>query len=251
VNINRTITIITPRETDPTRTQPLSLSLPEAPALNGISTSAWFPIARLLRPQGRRGELLADPLSDLPGLFDNQHDVVLAAANASVPAPGATPLRIEEHWLPTGKNAGRVVLKLSGCDSISAAEALAGQLLLIPCSQLPALDPGTFFVGDLLGCTIYNVTSDNPAGDPIGTVVDVEFATAPDGRTRLEDAAPLLSVERTGLPARTPPAEPILIPFVLAWIDAIDIAARRITMHLPDGLLEPPDAPASYDDLSS
>jgi 16S rRNA processing protein RimM len=208
--------------------------------LNGISTSAWFPIARLLRPQGRRGELLADPLSDLPGLFDNQHDVVLAARDASTPAPGATTLRIEEHWFPTGKNAGRVVLKLSGCDSISAAEALAGQQLFIARSQLPALDPGTFFVGDLLGCTIYNVSaSDNPTGDPIGTIVDVEFATAPDGRTRLEDAAPLLAVQLTSSP---PPSEPILIPFVLAWIDAIDIAARRITMHLPDGLLETSDA---------
>ncbi len=239
MNIIRTITITTPRETDPTRTQPLSRSLFQRPtALNGISTSAWFPIARLLRPQGRRGELLADPLSDLPGLFDNQHDVVLSAADASAPTPGAAPLRIEEHFFPTGKNAGRVVLKLSGCDSISAAEALAGQQLLIARSQLPALDPGTFFVGDLLGCTIYNVTtSDNPAGDPIGPIVDVEFATAPDGRTRLEDAAPLLSVEL----ASHPNSEPILVPFVLAWIDTIDVAARRITMHLPEGLLTPTD----------
>jgi 16S rRNA processing protein RimM len=213
--------------------------------LNGISTSAWFPIARLLRPQGRRGELLADPLSDLPGLFDPQHDVVLSAADASAPAPGATPLRIEEHFFPTGKNAGRVVLKLSGCDSISSAEALAGQQLLIARSQLPALDPGTFFVGDLLGCTVYNLTSTNSTGDPIGTVIDLEFATAPDGRTRLEDAAPLLSVELTGLAERTPPPEPILIPFVLAWIDSIDIAARRITMHLPDGLLTPTDSTES------
>jgi 16S rRNA processing protein RimM len=210
--------------------------------LHGISTSDWFPIARLLRPQGRRGELLADPLSDLPGLFDLPHDVVLAAADAAAPAPGAPTLRIEEHWLPTGKNAGRIVLKLSGCDTISAAEALAGQQLLIPRSQLPPLDPGTFFVGDLLGCTVYNVTtSDNPAGDPIGTIVDLEFATAPDGRTRLEDAAPLLSVE---LSTRTPPSEPVLIPFVLAWIDSIDIAARRITLHLPTGLLDPSEEPA-------
>ena len=238
MNIIRTITITTPRETDPTRTQPLSRSLFQRPtALNGISTSAWFPIARLLRPQGRRGELLADPLSDLPGLFDNQHDVVLSAADASAPTPGAAPLRIEEHFFPTGKNAGRVVLKLSGCDSISAAEALAGQQLFIARSQLPALDPGTFFVGDLLGCTLYDAASPNT---PAGTVVDVEFATAPDGRTRLEDAAPLLSIELTNQP---PDAEPILVPLVLAWIDTIDIAARRITMHLPEGLLEtPPDA---------
>jgi 16S rRNA processing protein RimM len=209
--------------------------------LNGISTSGWFPIARLLRPQGRRGELLADPLSDLPGLFAPNREVLLASANAVAPAPNTLPLHIEEHFFPTGKNAGRVVLKLSGCDSISAAEALAGQQLFIPTDQLPPLEPGTFFVGDLLGCTLYDSTSPNT---PAGTVVDVEFATGPDGRTRLEEAAPLLSVE---LANQTPGAEPILVPLVLAWIDTIDIAARRIIMHLPEGLLEAPGEPASSD----
>ncbi|MGA7157331.1 MAG: ribosome maturation factor RimM [Acidobacteriaceae bacterium] len=193
--------------------------------MNGISTSGWFPIAQLLRPQGRRGELLAEPLSDLPGLFEPHLDVLLGANGT--PAPNAVPLHIEDHWLPTGKNAGRVVLKLTGSDSISDAEALTGQQLLIATTNLPALDPGTFFVGDLLGCTVY----DGPT--PIGTIVDIEFATAPDGRTRLEDAAPLLSVELT------PNTDPVLIPFVLAWTDAVDIAARRITMHLPDGLIDP------------
>ena len=202
--------------------------------MNGISTSGWFPIARLLRPQGRRGELLADPLSDLPGLFAPNREVLLAPANAAAPAPNTLPLHIEEHFFPTGKNAGRVVLKLSGCDSISAAEALAGQQLFIPTGELPPLDPGTFFVGDLLGCTLYDSASPNT---PAGTVTDVEFATAPDGRTRLEDAAPLLSVEL----ASHPNSEPILVPFVLAWIDTIDVAARRITMHLPEGLLTPTD----------
>lgn len=236
--------------------------------MNGISISGWFPIARLLRPQGRRGELLADPLSDLPDLFAAHRDVVLAAPNTTTPAPGAPTLHIEEHWFPTGKNAGRVVLKLSGCDSISAAEALAGHQLLIAADQLPTLDPGTFFVGDLVGCTLYNAATPTHAAVPVGTVVDVEFATAPDGRTRLEDAAPLLAIELTNpelthpalthaaptdaapTPAGTP--EPILIPFVLAWIDSIDVAARRITMHLPEGLLETsaepgdPSSPQSY-----
>ena len=210
--------------------------------MNGISQSGWVPLARLLRPQGRRGELLADPLSDLPDIFAADRELVLAAPNTSVPAPGASTIRIETHWFPTGKNAGRVVLKLSGCDSISAAEALAGKQLLIPAGDLPTLDPDTFFVGDLVGCTVYN------AATPIGTIVDIEFATAPDGRTRLEDAAPLLAVQLTlptpstaEAPEPLDPPEPVLIPFVRAWLDSVDIPARRVTMHLPEGLLTPPD----------
>jgi 16S rRNA processing protein RimM len=212
--------------------------------LHGISNSGWVPLARLLRPQGRRGELLADPLSDLPDIFTAGRELTLAPLNTATPAPNAPTLRIEEHFFPTGKNAGRVVLKLSGCDSITQAEALAGHHLLLPSNQLPTLDPDTFFVGDLVGCTVYN------ASTPIGTIVDVEFATAPDGRTRLEDAAPLLAVQLTRTtPEATPTAnpvqlpEPTLIPFVRAWLDSVDIPARRITMHLPEGLLSPPDAP--------
>lgn len=196
--------------------------------MSGISKSGWVPLARLLRPQGRRGELLADPLSDLPDIFAAGRELVLAAPNASTPAPNAPTLRIEEHFFPTGKNAGRVVLKLSGCDSISAAEALAGHQLLLPSDQLPTLDPDTFFVGDLVGCTLFN------AALPVGTVVDIEFATGPDGRTRLEDAAPLLAIQLIPSPDPTNPPEPILIPFVRAWLDSVDIPARRITMHLPE-----------------
>jgi 16S rRNA processing protein RimM len=209
---------------------------------NGISKSEWIPLAILLRPQGRRGELLAEPLSDLPDIFAADRDLFLAAPNATAPPPNASPIRIEAHWFPTGKNAGRVVLKLSGCDTISDAEALAGRHLLIASSHLPTLDPDTFFVGDLVGCTVFN------AGQPIGTIVDIEFATAPDGRTRLEDAAPLLAVQLTPTtPLPASPGEPTLIPFVRAWLDEVDISARRITMHLPEGLLNTPNESASDD----
>jgi 16S rRNA processing protein RimM len=206
--------------------------------LNGISKSGWVPLARLLRPQGRRGELLAEPLSNLPDIFAANHDVVLVAPSATSPTPDSPTLHIEEHWFPTGKNAGRIVLKLSGCDSISDAEALAGKQLLIAAGQLPTLDPDTFFVGDLVGCVVYN------ADISIGTIVDVEFATGPDGHTRLEDVAPLLAVELilpTPPPAEIP--EPVLIPFVRAWLESVDIAGRRITMHLPEGLLDSPENP--------
>lgn len=207
--------------------------------MNRLLASEWTPIARLLRPQGRRGELLAEPLSDLPGLFEAHREVLLSAVEAPLPTPGPSIVRIEAHWLPSGKNAGRIVLKLSGCDSISAAETLAGRTLLLATKDLPALDPGAFFVGDLTGCTLFNsaptsAVDTSSAPHAVGTVTGVEFITTPDGRVRLQDAAPLLAV------ATTADSEPILIPFVQAWIDAVDIPAQRIVMRLPDGLLDPP-----------
>jgi 16S rRNA processing protein RimM len=196
--------------------------------LNIPSTSSWVPLATLLRPQGRRGELLSEPLSDLPDIFSTGQQLALVAAGTLSPALDGPSIVIEDHWFPTGKNAGRIVLKLSGCDTISQAEALAGHQLLIPSADLPTLDADTFFVGDLVGCTLFDGTA------AVGTVTDLEFATGPDGRTRLEDAAPLLAVQLTAHEEE----EPVLVPFIRAWLDAVDIPGRRIVMHLPEGLLD-------------
>ncbi len=213
--------------------------------MSALTTSDWIAIATLLRPQGRKGELLAEPLTDLPEVFTPGREIVLAAPGAQ-PAPNAATRTLVTHWLPTGKNAGRIVLELSGCTSISDAESLAGLQVLLPAQQLPTLDADTYFVGDLIGCTLHDSASADPTA-PAGTITDIEFATAPDGRTRLPDAAPLLAIT---LPNAPPDAEPVLVPFVRAWLDSVDIPNRRITMHLPEGLLdtsteaEPPDTEA-------
>ncbi len=199
--------------------------------MSTLATSPWIAIATLLRPQGRRGELLAEPLTDLPEIFTPGREVVLARAGTQ-PAPNAATRTLVAHWLPTGKNAGRIVLELSGCTSINDAETLAGLQVYLPAQQLPTLDADTYFVGDLIGCTLHDSAAD-PA-QPAGTITDVEFATAPDGRTRLPDAAPLLAIT---LPNAAPGTEPVLVPFVRAWLDSVDIPNRRLTMHLPQGLL--------------
>jgi 16S rRNA processing protein RimM len=187
----------------------------------------WFAAATLLRPQGRRGELLADPLSDLPDLLKPGMRVSIAGLDSS------SEITLEDLWLPTGRNAGRLVLKLSGCDTINDAERLAGHDLLIPSANLPTLAADTWFVRDLLGCTLFD-------GDTrLGEITGIEYPIAADGRTRLPDAAPLLEV------TTKPNAEPALVPFVKAWLDAVDLAQHRVSMRLPAGLLtldseEPP-----------
>jgi 16S rRNA processing protein RimM len=220
-----------------------------------LPENAWIAVARLLRPQGRRGELLSDLLTDLPGVLVAGREGVLASPGAARPAPDQAALVIEDVWSPTGKNAGRVVIKLSGCESISQAEALAGQELLLQTTDLPTLEPDTFFVADLLGCELYDGAS------LAGSIVGIEFPTSSDGR-RLDDAAPLLAIQlrpppdplsavksssaledRPGLTLPLTPdtaPEPILVPFIRAWLDLVDLPARRIVMHLPFGLLDPP-----------
>lgn len=189
---------------------------------------------------------MADLLTDHPNQLDHPAGLFLVAAGSPAPLPGAARIAIESHWMPTGKNAGRIVIKLAESNSINDAERFAGMTLMLPALDRPPLDEDTFYVSDLIGSTLYRreaaerEATEREATEretteretPIGEVVDVEFATSPDGRTRLADAAPLLSVRATA------DAEPFLVPFVRAHLISVDTESRRIVMHLPDGLVE-------------
>ena len=75
----------------------------------------------------------------------------------------------------------------------SAAEALRGQLVTIPRSELPPLEEGEYYHSDLIG-----LTCETPTGDTLGTVVAVENFGAgdiievekPDGRRAMAPFRP-------------------------------------------------------------
>jgi 16S rRNA processing protein RimM len=189
------------------------------------STPAWIVLAHLLRPQGRKGEVLAELFTDFPERFDDQKRVFLAAPGFSGNEAEARAAEVVAFWLPVGKNEGRVVLQFAGIDTISDAELVAGQDVLVPHEERLALDDGSVYISELIGCTVYDGSL------PVGVVEDVQFAMTADGGRRLEDAAPLLSV-------KSPEGDEVLIPFAKAFLVWVDTEAKRIEMTLPAGLIE-------------
>jgi 16S rRNA processing protein RimM len=194
-----------------------------------MTTPHWIVLAHILRPQGRKGEVLADLLTDFPERFGERRQVWLAPPGFDGPASGVPPVDVVSFFLPVGRNAGRVVLQLSGVDRIEDAQALAGQEIVVPLAERTTLDhaadPDAAYISDLVGCTVYD-------GDAaIGVVADVQFPTTPDGARRLEDAAPLLAVTSTA-------GDEVLVPFAKAFLVDIDLAGRSIRMRLPSGLIE-------------
>ena len=176
-------------------------------------------LARTVRAQGRRGEILADLFTDFPEQFTDGAELSLLRGDGT-----RNTVAVESYWMPTGRNAGRVVLKLAGCESITEAESLTGCDLQIAAADRVALASDTYYVSDLVGC----VLSD---GDSvIGTVIDLHFPHDSEGH-RLSEAAPLFVVARAD-------ADELLIPFVNAFVERIDIARKTIQMHLPHGLME-------------
>jgi 16S rRNA processing protein RimM len=179
--------------------------------------------------------VLADLFTDFPGRFVRQPRVWLApqgfadspsaASTSTEPSPPLQLAEVASHWLPVGKNAGRIVLCFAGIDSIELAGTLAGKEVLVPLSERTPLDSDATYITDLIGCTVYD------REQPLGTVASVDFPTTPDGARRLEDAAPLLAIT-------APNGDEILVPFVRAFLVALDPAAKSIRMALPEGLAE-------------
>jgi 16S rRNA processing protein RimM len=185
----------------------------------------WIVLAHLLRPQGRKGEVLAELLTDFPERFDERRQVFLAAPNFVGEAADARSAEVVGFWLPVGKNVGRIVLHFAGVDTISDAETLAGLDVIVPSEERVALDEESAYISELIGCTLYDGTTQ------VGVVADVQFATTPDGGRRLEEAAPLLAVKSVE-------GDEVLVPFAKAFLVAVDVGAKRIDMRLPEGLVE-------------
>ena len=95
-------------------------------------TPIWIVLAHLLRPQGRKGEVLAELFTDFPERFEGPKRVFLAAPGFDGEANDARSAEVEAFWLPVGKNEGRIVLQFAGIDTISDAELIAGMDVLVP-----------------------------------------------------------------------------------------------------------------------
>jgi 16S rRNA processing protein RimM len=181
-------------------------------------TENWVWLARISRPQGRKGEVFAKILTDFPEKFAERKQLWLLADSATPkPAQRTAPREVEltAHWL----HKGGVVLHFAGVDSISAAETLAGLVVAIPQSERAALDEDEVYVGDLLGCALVDVAPAEPV--TLGEIEDVD---------RTAGTVALLVVHGA--------AGEILVPFAKDYLRSINLEARRVEMALPEGLVD-------------
>ena len=189
------------------------------------NAASWIVLAHLLRPQGRKGELLAELFTDFPDRFREHRRVFLAPSGFDGGEDQARSAEVISFWLPVGKNQGRIVLQFAGVDSITQAEGLGGLDVLGHGDDRMPLDEDAVYTSELIGCTVYDGTV------AVGVIVDVQFPATADGSRRLEEAAPLLEVTSGD-------GEDILIPFAKAFLIGVDVKAKRVDMTLPQGLVD-------------
>jgi len=184
-------------------------------------------IARILRPRGNKGEVLAELFTDFPERLASLSKIYLRTGHGE---PCSVELR--NFWVDRNHPESGI-FHLEGCASIDDAEKLRGQEVLLPFSERAVLPVGKYFVSDLIGCSVFETpAAQSKLASPaceletaprvIGTVRDVFFPGEGLAGT------PLLQVE-------TPGGE-LLIPLAEEICRSVDVAGRRIDVTLPEGL---------------
>lgn len=147
------------------------------------------------------------PLTDQPGRFERVSECVVWDATRD---------RREPRRITGVRRQGDALLvAFAGCETAEAAGALVGRLIAVPEAEALPLPPGRFYPWQLEGCRV--LTAD---GREVGRVARIERAGAQD----------LWVVRADG--------REHLIPAVPEIVTDVDLAARRIVIRPPEGLLD-------------
>ena len=165
-------------------------------------------LARVVKTQGRIGEVAAEVHSDVPDRFAT--GMKLSALSKS--GDSRREVQIADLW----PHKGMLVLKFDGIDSISDAEALIGSELQVRRVERAQLEQGWSYVSDLVGCIVSDQDRE------IGRIEDVQFGAG---------EAPLLLVAGAD-------GKKYDLPFAEAYVEGVDLAGKQLRMRLPEGMLE-------------
>ncbi len=157
-------------------------------------------IGRITGLFGLRGELKCDPTPAGLSLFS-------AGASLAADVNGVQQtLRIES----ARPHKGRLLVRFTGIDSATDAQGIVGARFFAPRDRIE-LREGEFLDDDLIGCAVEGVD-----GRSYGLVERVEHFPSND----------MLIVDGR------------MLPMVRAFVRSIDLAAKRIVVDVPPGLLD-------------
>ena len=216
-------------------------------------TDNWLLIGKIVGAHGLNGHVKVYAESDFPERFTKAGDRWLAKPNGE-----PKKVRLVNGRFVDGKN--QYVVKLEGVDYRDQAEDLRQARLMVPKGDRLTLEPGEFHVSDLIGTTVV-MQSDQSI---IGTVTDVfttghdmlEVLLADQGTEEPVEVEESLeafgaiahpstrakAVKKLKLQAKRKQKKKapktLLIPFVEEIVPVVDVAAGRIEITPPPGLID-------------
>jgi 16S rRNA processing protein RimM len=163
-------------------------------------------VGRVVRPHGIRGQVVVASETDFGDERFREGATVFLERDGRV--EGLEVISSRAH-------AGRWVIGVKGVETMNDAETLRDKELRIAPEDVRALEAGRFYVYDLIGCRV-----ETAAGAAVGPVIRVDEMA---GRSML-----VVATKRGEA----------LVPMVETICREVDIAAKRIVIDPPPGLID-------------
>jgi 16S rRNA processing protein RimM len=225
-------------------------------------------VGRITRPHGVRGEVSVEVRTDEP-------DRRFAVGHVLTTDPvAAGPLTVESmRW-----HSGRLLIQFAGVTDRNQADDLRGIWLTLDSAEAgPSDDPDEFHDAELIGLAVVTTSGEpvgrvtdvrhfgqdllviepGPAGSSPGPQAGSPRAESAPAESAPAESAPAESAPAesaaaesaatgpvpagplaAGGPARRAPGSELLVPFVAAIVPEVDVAAGRLVIDPPPGLLE-------------
>lgn len=162
-------------------------------------------IGKVIEPYGLKGEMKVWPFTDAQEYYNGIPEVILDTGKGLRVYPVRSIRGEGRHWL----------FALEGVDERDGATALKGAEVLLGPEHLKPLEPGQYFMDDLIGCEVVD-----PEENPLGRVQAIIETGAND----------VLEVAGQG--------GVTLVPMTKEVMREVDVAARRIRIAPLPGLFE-------------
>lgn len=162
-------------------------------------------IGRVTRPHGIRGELRVQ-------LHWPESDAFEHASSVTLERDGRTLFSGKVVFARRAEKA--VLLKLQGVDGRNAAESFRDALVSVPRSALPPLEPGEYYLCDLVGAKVV------APGAEVGEVVEVRAHPSVDT-----------------IVVKTPDGTLLEQPLTDPWVVSVDAENKLVELSTLDGLI--------------
>ena len=179
-----------------------------------MDSSSWenlLIVGQIVKAHGLKGECKVVPESDDPNRLLNLKRLWIGLTPQT-----ARPYKVESARLQTSKRGITALMRFSGINTVNDVQALGKLPVFAHLEDLPPLQPGEFFLHDLVGAAV--VMDD---GAPVGRLKDILDTPSYD----------IYVVERSG-------KQDALIPAVPEFVITKDINIGRIVIRPIDGLLD-------------
>ena len=101
-----------------------------------MEEQGWVLVARIVRPRGNKGEVLAELFTDFPARLSSRLQIFLRQNQGEPRATGLQNFWVDRNHPEHG------IFHFEGCSSIDAAEKLRGYDVLIPVADRVKLPSG-------------------------------------------------------------------------------------------------------------